>query len=96
MVAGGRGGAAAAAVAHPPPVASAPASTAVVRYDRLLSAFKTILAREGVGGFYKGLSPTLLRVVPQSALTLMAYERVLGLLQAAVEAAARAKAAKEG
>lgn len=86
--------ASASAVAHPPPVA-APAA-AVVRYDRLVSAFKTILAREGVGGFYKGLSPTLLRVVPQSALTFMAYERVLGLLQAAVEAAARAKAAKEG
>ena len=80
---------AAAAVLHPPPAASAAASS-VVRYDRVRTAFKTILAREGVGGFYKGLSPTLLRVVPQSALTFMAYERVLSMLQAAVDAAAAA------
>ena len=83
-----------AAVAHPPPAASA--SAAVVRYDRLASAFRTILAREGWGGFYKGLSPTLLRVVPQSALTFVAYERVLTLLQAAVAAAAARAKAREG
>ena len=84
-------GAGAAAVLHPPPVSASASGAAAVRYDRLFSALKTIIAREGVGGLYKGLSPTLLRVVPQSALTLMAYERVLGMLQAAVEAAAAAK-----
>ena len=65
--------------------AASSSSVAIVRYDRLLSALKTILRREGVAGLYKGLSPTLLRVVPQSALTFVCYERVLSLLQAASE-----------
>jgi hypothetical protein len=34
--------------------------------------------REGLAGFYKGLAPSLLRVMPQSAITLAVYE---GLLQ---------------
>lgn len=37
--------------------------------------------REGIRGFYKGLAPALVRVMPQSALTLVVYENVLRLLQ---------------
>ena len=33
-----------------------------------------IFNHEGIGGFYKGLTPSLLRVVPASALTLATYE----------------------
>ncbi|EFJ46769.1 mitochondrial substrate carrier, partial [Volvox carteri f. nagariensis] len=36
--------------------------------------------REGLRGFYKGLGPALLRVMPQSAVTLVAYENILRLL----------------
>ena len=32
--------------------------------------------REGVAGFYKGFGANLLRVAPQSAVTLVAYESV--------------------
>ena len=33
--------------------------------------------REGLLGFYRGLGPGLLRVLPQSALTMTVYEKVL-------------------
>jgi solute carrier family 25 folate transporter 32 len=36
--------------------------------------------REGLAGFYKGLLPSLMRVMPQSAITLMVYEGVVKLL----------------
>lgn len=32
---------------------------------------------EGIGGFYKGLGPSLLRVVPASAITFLVYEESL-------------------
>ncbi len=40
------------------------------------------LQREGLGGFYKGLAPNVLRVMPQSALTFLVYESVMQLLAA--------------
>lgn len=36
--------------------------------------------REGLRGFYKGLGPALIRVMPQSAVTLVAYEKILSML----------------
>lgn len=53
--------------------------------------------REGLAGFYKGLFPSLLRVIPQSAITLVVYERLLHILndyadQGAREAALKSKA----
>ena len=33
-----------------------------------------------MGGFYKGLVPNVLRVMPQSALTFLVYESVMRLL----------------
>lgn len=37
--------------------------------------------REGLRGFYKGLVPGLVRVLPQSALTLVAYEKIFRALE---------------
>ncbi|WIA17660.1 hypothetical protein OEZ85_014463 [Tetradesmus obliquus] len=36
--------------------------------------------REGLAGFYKGLAPSLMRVMPQSAITLTVYEGLVRLL----------------
>lgn len=49
-------------------------------------------SREGLRGFYKGLGPALLRVMPQSAVTLVAYENILRLLNAATERSVAAEA----
>ncbi|EFN53971.1 hypothetical protein CHLNCDRAFT_25287 [Chlorella variabilis] len=38
-------------------------------------------AREGPGGFYKGLVPNVVRVMPQSAITFLVYESVMRLLE---------------
>lgn len=35
---------------------------------------------EGLLGFYRGLGPALIRVLPQSALTLTVYEKVLQVM----------------
>lgn len=51
-----------------------------VRYTSGWLALQVILRREGVGGLYKGLVPNVLRVMPQSALTFVVYEKVLDLL----------------
>ena len=45
-------------------------------YTSFLDVVRKILAREGVAGFYKGMLANLLRVAPQSALTLVTYEVV--------------------
>ncbi len=50
-------------------------------------------SREGLRGFYKGLGPALLRVMPQSAVTLVAYENILRLLNAATERSVAEEAA---
>ena len=70
--------------------AGAAAMMGGLRYDGGWAAARTVLAREGVGGLYKGLAPTLLRVVPQSAVTFVVYERVLSLLSGGGQEAAAA------
>lgn len=37
--------------------------------------------REGLRGFYKGLLPSLMRVMPQSAVTISIYERIMQVLR---------------
>ena len=72
-VGGGGGGGA------PPP----PPSPSYTGFARTVA---TMWAREGPAGFYRGFGANLLRVAPQSAVTLAAYEhalRVLGALEAA-------------
>jgi hypothetical protein len=49
--------------------------------DSMLHISAHILRTEGVRGFFKGLSPCLLRVTPHSAVMLLAYERCLTAFQ---------------
>ncbi|KNC54053.1 folate transporter/carrier [Thecamonas trahens ATCC 50062] len=50
------------------------------RYTSALHAFRSIIASEGVSGLYKGLVPTVLRVMPGACVTFAVYERVSQLL----------------
>lgn len=52
-----------------------------VRYTGVWATFRLILRREGLAGFYKGVVPNVLRVMPQSAITFLCYERVMQLLE---------------
>ncbi|GAB4819511.1 hypothetical protein N2152v2_006557 [Parachlorella kessleri] len=51
-----------------------------LRYTGVGDVLRKTLAREGVGGFYKGLVPNVLRVMPQSAVTFLVYESVMRYL----------------
>ena len=44
------------------------------KYSGSLDCISKILKLEGVKGFYKGLSPNLLRVVPATMITFVVYE----------------------
>lgn len=37
----------------------------------------SLVRREGLQGLYKGIVPSLIRVVPQSAITLVVYEGIV-------------------
>jgi solute carrier family 25 (mitochondrial folate transporter), member 32 len=52
-----------------------------VKYKGILDVMRTTLKREGVSGFYKGLVPNVLRVMPQSALTFLVYETIMRHLE---------------
>lgn len=43
-------------------------------YDGFFSAMRTMYQSEGLAGFYRGFVPSSLRLVPQSALTIVLYE----------------------
>ena len=66
------------------------------RYTGLIDAAVQIGRLEGPLGFYKGFAANLLRVAPQSAITLMAYEHISALMvgTAGTAAAAADAAAK--
>ncbi len=55
-----------------------------MQYRDGLATLKLIMQREGTGGLYKGLVPNVLRVMPQSAITFLVYEKVMQLLEAEV------------
>ncbi|KAL7006056.1 Pyrimidine nucleotide transporter, mitochondrial [Cystobasidiomycetes sp. EMM_F5] len=55
----------------PPPGQSVP------KYRGLLQTFRTVLQEEGMFAFYNGLSPHLMRVVPNAAVMYSVYELVL-------------------
>ena len=66
-------------------IGTAPNSRSVSNRPQLItpkppSLAPTVLQREGLGGFYKGLVPNVLRVMPQSALTFLVYESVMRVL----------------
>jgi solute carrier family 25 phosphate transporter 23/24/25/41 len=44
------------------------------RYKGMGDVFKKTLAHEGLLGFYKGLVPNLLKVVPAASITYLVYE----------------------
>jgi solute carrier family 25 (mitochondrial folate transporter), member 32 len=50
-------------------------------YGRFLPSVQTIWRNEGARGFYKGFAANLLRVAPQSAVTLVAYEEIKRVLE---------------
>lgn len=43
-------------------------------YSSISNAFKTILKTEGVSGFYKGIFPNAIKVVPNNAIRFVVYE----------------------
>jgi solute carrier family 25 (mitochondrial folate transporter), member 32 len=52
------------------------------KYNGALDVVRRVWRQEGWRGFYRGLVPQLLKTAPASALTLMAYEQVVRLLNA--------------
>ena len=50
-------------------------------YSGLVDCARKLVAKEGMGGFYKGFMANLLRVAPQSAITMVSYEYIAKLLQ---------------
>ena len=52
-----------------------------VAYNGMLDVARKIYTNEGVSGFYKGLTPNLIKVFPSSGLFFLAYEGTLMLLQ---------------
>ena len=51
------------------------------KYPSLLSTIKTIHAEKGVSGFFKGLTPCLVRAPPINAATFLTFETVQKLLK---------------
>ena len=49
-------------------------------YRSTMQVVRLTWANEGLFGFYRGLGPALLRTMPQAALTLTMYEKVLALM----------------
>lgn len=43
-------------------------------YDNMLHALLTILEKEGVGGLYRGLGPSCIKIVPAAGISFMCYE----------------------
>lgn len=48
-----------------------------VTYDGIIDCVQKIMRNEGVRGFYKGLTPNMLRIFPSSGLFFLVYESVL-------------------
>jgi solute carrier family 25 phosphate transporter 23/24/25/41 len=49
-------------------------------YSGQVNALTTIWATEGARGFYRGWAANTLKVVPQNAIRLVAYETLKGVL----------------
>lgn len=48
-----------------------------VTYDGIIDCAKKIYRNEGARGFYKGLTPNMLRIFPSSGLFFLVYESIL-------------------
>ena len=53
-------------------------------YKGPVECVQKVWAREGVRGFYKGLAPTIVRVLPSTCVTFLVYENMRGYLGAGV------------
>ena len=53
-----------------------------IRYKSGLAVLRMTVPREGWRGLYKGIVPNIVRVMPQAALTFLAYETVMRQLTA--------------
>ncbi|KAG6483239.1 adenine nucleotide transporter BT1, chloroplastic/mitochondrial-like [Zingiber officinale] len=49
-------------------------------YKNMLHAFLSILEKEGIGGLYKGLGPSCMKLVPAAGISFMCYEACKKLL----------------
>ena len=52
-----------------------------VKYDGMIDVIRKIYANEGVTAFYKGLTPSILKIFPTSGLFFIGYEMTLGILR---------------
>lgn len=68
-------------------------TTGEVRYTGLVQALRSIAARDGARGLYRGLGPTLCGVAPSLALNFAVYETLRGARGRGCCAAARARPA---
>ena len=68
-------------ISHSQLQGSSPSNSASPSYRGSWEATMFTLRHEGVKGFYKGIWPGLLRVLPQSALTMTLYEGLLTVLR---------------
>jgi len=62
-----------------PPI---PAKSVDGKYSGMLDVITKIWRHEGWRGFYRGLTPTILKTAPSSALTFLVYETTIKLLNA--------------
>jgi solute carrier family 25 thiamine pyrophosphate transporter 19 len=53
----------------------------IPEYTGVIQSINLILRTQGVRGLYRGLTVSLLKAAPASAVTMWTYERVLKLLQ---------------
>jgi len=75
LLAGATGGVVAQASVYPLDMLKTRLATAPPgMYSGVLHAAKRVLAQEGVGGFYRGIAPCLLGVVPYAAVEIALYE----------------------
>ena len=43
-------------------------------YSSVLNAFKTVFQTEGMKGFYKGMAPNAIKVIPNNAIRFVVYD----------------------
>ncbi|KAJ9069061.1 mitochondrial FAD carrier protein flx1 [Entomophthora muscae] len=55
-----------------------PESALDVKYEGATDTVKKIYRNEGLLGFYKGLGPSIIRVLPGTCITFLVYEKVSG------------------
>jgi hypothetical protein len=46
-------------------------------YEGIINTAKIIFKNEGIRGFYKGITPNMLRIFPSSGIFFLVYEGVL-------------------